>query len=52
MATRVRFKIAKYLGDGVYDWAVFDNGRSVYTGCAQREAAYYRDTLRKEAGVK
>ena len=52
MAKRVRVTTRKYGGDDAYSWAVFKDGVPVYTGCAKREAAYYRDRIRKEIGEK
>lgn len=52
MAKKVRVKIQKYMGDDAYSWAVFKDGCPVYTGCSRREAAYYRDQVRKNLGEK
>lgn len=32
----------KYEGDDLYSWAVFVNGRPVYTGLGRREIDYYK----------
>jgi hypothetical protein len=32
----------KYMGDDAASWAVFVNGRPVFTGLMRREVEYYR----------
>lgn len=32
----------KYEGDDAYSWAVFVDGRPVFTGLSQREVAHYK----------
>lgn len=36
-------KIGKFEGDDLYSWALFINGRAVYTGMSRSEAAWRRD---------
>lgn len=48
----VRITIRKYLGDDMYSWALFLDGRVVTTGMGKREAAYERDRLREQKGFK
>lgn len=40
MTTTTRVKIAKYMGDDAYSWAVFLDGRPVMTGLSRSEAQY------------
>jgi len=43
----------KYMGDDIYSWAVFKNGRPIVTGCSRNEASYYKKlTAEKEEGIK
>jgi hypothetical protein len=44
-----RFTIAKYYGDDLFSWAVFDRrtGQTVVTGCSRKEAQWHRDELEK-----
>jgi len=46
----VRVKIGKYMGDDCYSWAVFKDGRPVYTGCSRPMAQSYQRQIRKEIG--
>lgn len=48
----VRYTIHKYQGDDFYSWAVFRDGRPIYTGLSRCEAQYERDVLRREAEKK
>lgn len=46
MSKSPKITIRKYMGDDLYSWAVFMDGRPVYTGCGRREAQHLRDTLK------
>ena len=37
-------RVAKYEGDDMYSWALFVNGRPVYTGMSKSEVSWRRDT--------
>lgn len=37
----------KYMGDDLYSWAVFVNGRPVFTGLGRSQVAYYRKLAEK-----
>ena len=52
MAKRVRVRVKKYNGDDCYSWAVFKDGRPVYTGCSRGEARYYQSIVRERLGEK
>jgi hypothetical protein len=52
MTARKRSRVAtrKYMGDDLYSWAVFVDGRVKWTGLSKWEAYYYRDIERKRIG--
>jgi hypothetical protein len=47
-----KITIGKYMGDDQYSYAVFVNGRPVYTGCDRREAQWRRKDLIKSYSKK
>ena len=42
-----RITARKYQGDDAYSWAVFLNGRPVYTGLSRGSVKYYKDLVEK-----
>jgi hypothetical protein len=48
MSKRSRYRIAKYLGDDAYSWALFENGRAIMTGMDRREASWRLTKARAE----
>lgn len=42
----------KYMGDDLYSWAVFVNGRPVITGLNRRMAKYYADDMKRQQKQK
>jgi hypothetical protein len=42
-----KITISKYMGDDLYSWAVFVDGKPVETGLSRREAQYSRDERKK-----
>lgn len=42
-----RIKTGKYNGDDAYSWAVFLDGKPVYTGLSASERSYYRGLVQK-----
>ena len=40
--------IRKYMGDDAYSWAVFVDGRVVYSGESRSTAQYLRDEIKKK----
>ncbi len=40
---RKRSSVSKYEGDDLYSWALFVDGRAVYTGMSRSEAKWRRD---------
>lgn len=42
-----KYTVRKHLGDDLYSWAVFKNGRPVLTGQSRSEAQYERDRLKQ-----
>jgi len=47
-----RITIRKYMGDDIYSWAVFKDGKPILTGLDRRSAQYYRDIERKKVEAK
>lgn len=41
-------RIDRYEGDDIYSWALFVNGRPVFTGMSRQEATWRRDRYRSE----
>lgn len=46
--SKQRVTIRKYMGDDLYSWAVFVDGRPTYTGLSRGSARYYRDLILAE----
>ena len=38
----------KYMGDDIYSWAVFQNGRPVSTGMSRQQAKLTKERLERE----
>jgi len=48
---RKRVTMRKYLGDDLYSWAVFVDGRPVLTGLSRSEAQYHVKAERGWRGI-
>jgi hypothetical protein len=42
-----KYTMKKYMGDDLYYWAVFRDGKPVVTGCARNEAKWHKAQLEK-----
>ena len=43
-----KITIKKHMGDDIYSWAVFRNGKPILTGLDRRSAQHYRDIEKKK----
>lgn len=50
MSKRSRYRIAKYMGDDAYSWALFEDGRPIMTGMDRREASWRLKQARAAEG--
>jgi hypothetical protein len=49
--TKSRYRIAKYMGDDAYSWALFFDGRAIMAGMDRNEAQWRLKLAReREAG--
>ncbi len=45
--TKPKITARKYMGDDAYSWAIFRDGRPVFTGLSRSQVAYYRKEAEK-----
>jgi len=43
-----KYTYRKYMGDDLYSWAVFKDGRPVCTGESRQQAKYIKERLERE----
>ena len=47
-----KYTYKKYMGDDIYSWAVFEDGRVVVTGISRTEAKHTKERLEREQKTK
>ena len=52
MASKKRVTAKKYMGDDLYSWAVFLDGRPVMTGISKSQVKYYKKQVREMKGIQ
>lgn len=52
MSKRRRVTARKHMGDDLYSWAVFVDGRAVVTGLSKREVPYWKRRIEQELLAK
>ena len=50
--TKAKITARKFEGDDAYSWAVFVDGRPVYSGLTKREVPYYKLSVAKAQAAK